>query len=325
MINKLIFFPDYDSTTGFGHLNRLYAFAQQIDDLVEIQFIFQKVVPEKFPYNHLTINKKFNVENEFNWLKNNIDEDTSVLVMDGYRFDGNYFKKLKKKLKKIKLIYIDDYAGSHEFPDIIINHAPGVTFRQYKVQPATKLLLGLDYLMLRREFFDRSKKSKKVEDGSIFICLGGLDDKNLTEKITSILIHLKEVKKINVVLGHDYFHSLKRLENNKLKLYYRLSAQEIKNKMEVSKLIIVPSSTIALEALTLKKNMISIKTSQNQDLIHVGLSKFENIKCIDAIQGLDIKKFQNMVIDQIIKPNIIKNHKFNSRLRDTVLDYLQTV
>ena len=54
-------------------------------------------------------------------------------MLDGYRFTLEYQKELKEKIN-IKLIYIDDFAGDQLYADIVINHAPYVNPKLYRVK-----------------------------------------------------------------------------------------------------------------------------------------------------------------------------------------------
>ena len=323
MISKLVFFPAYDSTTGSGHLNRLIAFAEQMEDTVTVEFIFASTVPRNFSFPYQVLSEGKTIYEEINKLKVHVNQANDALVLDGYRFDQKYQKVLRENIKRIKLILIDDFTGKQEYADIVINHAPGISQAQYNIGPSTSLLLGLDYIMLRKEFLNKETNVLEIEQGNVFICFGGLDENNLTEYFAEIVVSIKEVKSINIVLGSDYSHSTKWSEHKKINIFSHLTAQEMKDKMEKSQLLVLPSSTLALEALMLNRNMISIITSNNQQLIHSGLADCSNVKTIALPFKDKHKTIRNLIQNQFNNTLPVKagNH-YTSKLKNTILDQL---
>ena len=73
-----------------------------------------------------------------------------IVVLDGYQFDSDYQRKIKRK--GCKLICISDFHDQHFYADLVINHAPGVTKNNYDGELYTKYLLGPKYALLRPEF-----------------------------------------------------------------------------------------------------------------------------------------------------------------------------
>lgn len=319
-----MFFPDNGIYSGNGHVNRLLSFAEQVKDIFEIEFLFLDNIKQKFPFKHETIIKCETISEEIEYLYTKLEHKQTALVLDGYRFDQDYQRALRDKLKEIIIIYVDDFAGEQMFADIVINHAPKIKSNKFIIKPKTQLLLGLDYLMLRQEFFEKNFNSKNVTDRSVFVCFGGLDKDNWSKKIVEILIKIPRVSLVTVVLGKDYKHSLEWVENKKINYHVNLSVGELIEKMEKSEIVIVPSSTMALEGLALGKKILAFKTINNQELIFRGLNEISNVETYDLIENLNIKSVVEQKINKLFHAENSNRNKtvFKSLLKSRIKELL---
>lgn len=299
MKTKLLFFPEYNLTTGKGHLNRLLAFAEQVKNNYEVEFIFISTAPKTISFNYFTLKKSNSIIDEINSLSQEIDHRCAALVLDGYHFNQDYQKKLKQKIDNVKLIYVDDLAGKQCYADVVINHAPGAKPIHYQVSKKTRLLLGTKYLMLRKEFLNQYDKVYTPVKGSVFICFGGLDEENWTKYFVKQLVKIDQVKQINVVLGEGYKYAPSLFEHAKINCYKQLSSSEIKKQMELSELLVIPSSTISLEALALNKTFVSVKTVDNQKYIHEGWKGYNQVYPIDVSKKIDTEEVKRWILNQL--------------------------
>ncbi len=108
------------------------------------------------------------------------------IILDGYRFDLEYQQRIK--LGGMKLLLIDDFgtAGQH-CADLILNQNYGATDAQYRCGSGTRLLLGPDYAVLRREFRSWLGWSRPVcsSTSGLLVTLGGSDPDGLTARVVS--------------------------------------------------------------------------------------------------------------------------------------------
>lgn len=103
------------------------------------------------------------------------------LVIDGYHFTHGYHRSIREQ--GFKLLVIDDYHHLDQYDaDIILNQNIGADRYNYSCGPATCLLLGPAYAMLRSEFTDNPPMDEKqpARARSILVTLGGADADNLT-------------------------------------------------------------------------------------------------------------------------------------------------
>lgn len=112
------------------------------------------------------------------------------VVLDGYHFDTAC--QLAVMRAGYRLLVIDDYAHLPEYHcDILLNQNIGSELLDYNGEISHKLF-GLDYVILRQEFFDIPKdiqtKARHVLPQRILITLGGGDFIEYLEKIAIDMI-----------------------------------------------------------------------------------------------------------------------------------------
>jgi len=111
------------------------------------------------------------------------------LVVDGYHFDSMYQKKIKEA--GYRLLWIDDYGhAEHYYADIMLNQNVSAEASFYaKREPATRLLLGTRYVLLRREFRQWQGWQREIPATAkkILVTLGGGDPENVTLKVVRAL------------------------------------------------------------------------------------------------------------------------------------------
>ncbi len=309
---KIYFYPEYSKVSGQGHLKRLMALNEYVCENFSTSFIFKTEIPKDFKYDFLLLPNSSNYKRDIDYLKNEIISD-SVLVLDGYIFHSSFQEQIKKRTL-FKLVYIDDLGGHFPFADVVVNHAPGVKKTDYHVNPKTKLLLGLDYLLLREAFFKKNSIIPSIQFKSVFVCFGGCDTENFSKTISEELVKLPKVKRINLVFGDQYPFSKKWVSDKKIKVLENLSADKVKHYMKKSNLIIVPSSTLVLESLCIGRPIITIKTSKNQNFIFKGLKKYKHVYRFQEYNSKTKKLLSQVVLKYLTDKNFeYEVIKFDSR------------
>ena len=111
----------------------------------------------------------------------------NVLVVDGYLFERNFFEILE--IKKTNFVVIDDNVETKALaPSVVINQNPHATPEMYAhLSGNPKLLLGLEYALLRREVREAVKLSLVPVAKKVFVAMGGSDFLKLTEPIVLAL------------------------------------------------------------------------------------------------------------------------------------------
>ena len=107
----------------------------------------------------------------------------AVLVIDGYKFEREFFSELEGRATNF--VVIDDNVETKALaPSVVINQNPDATAEMYShLSGNPKLLLGLQYALLRREVREATKQSINPVAGKVFVAMGGSDFLQLTSPI----------------------------------------------------------------------------------------------------------------------------------------------
>lgn len=310
---------DGDSSIGLGHIMRLRSLAIYLNNLAEIIFVTKcnnlPVIDSLLAENIIVISLEsdISIQKEIDLI---INLNPDCVILDGYEFVTYYQNVLKKN--KLKIISIDDDFNSHYESDIVINHAPGVNPGKYSKEEYTKLLLGLDYLIINPIFLNCDLKNKIPL--SISVNFGGADSGNLTLKYLKYLIESDVFKKINVITGSANVHSdsikeyiINLNSETEINHFHSISQTELAELFCKSEFVLCPSSSVAYESLTSKCIVISGISADNQINIYKGLSDLNLIiKCGD-FNSIPENEFKSIV------KNSILNSEFKNQILDNIL------
>lgn len=307
---KIYFRADGNTEIGLGHITRSMALADMLKENFNAVFlvqnpseILQKQIRESFDLVLLPQTQDY--LQEANFIKENYLQKNDIIVLDGYNFQTNYQKILKTQ--NIKLVCIDDMHAWHFVADVVINHAGGVRESKYSCENYTKLCLGTDYALLRKPFLEAAKKERKIEKiEKVFICFGGSDIHNLSQKATEACLTIEKFTEIHVVLGSAYpflqeFTNFAQ-KHEKVQIHQNLDAQEMCNLMQHCQLAIAPASSIAYEICAVGMYLITGWYVENQQGIYqfllnnhlaLGAENFQNLTNNVSNFDMEIVYLQN--------------------------------
>jgi len=114
--------------------------------------------------------------------------------VDGYHFDSNYQRDLKAE--GLQVVFIDDsgHAGPYTADVIVNQNAYAEEILYERRDPNTRLLLGSDYVMLRREFLPWRQREWGIPDvgRKILVTMGGSDPDNVALSVIGALSEFAE-------------------------------------------------------------------------------------------------------------------------------------
>lgn len=316
MTKKVIFRADGNSTTGLGHLYRLFSLVEIVKGSLDFVFLTNEtstisVIPESYLIR--IIPENINIENEPGWLIANFPSKEYIIVADGYQFTTLYQNKIKQK--EYSLIYIDDLAKEHMYADVVINHSPYIQEEHYRKESYTKLALGTKYALLRPLFLKEAKQNKTKfinTIDSVFVCFGGADPFNLSLKAVQALLQMETFKKIYVVLGGAYKHQeifdLQKKYSNKIKIYVNLSEGQLIKIMKKCNFAVTPASTILYEVLCVNIPVVSGFYVGNQEFIYRGFLDKKGVYKGENMKSYQVSDFVNIISE------ILDEHEFNSQI-----------
>jgi len=184
---------DYGRMIGLGHLMRCLGIAQAYQEKGhEINFI------SSIECKNVSIEKRLRKERMgFTYLQAkpaSLDDaqktatyvkDDEWLVLDGYHFNRKYQRAIEGRVKQMLLV--DDFGqwkryGAH----MILNQNIFGKKKWYtRTSKNSQLLLGLEYIVLRKEFWKYvgHKRSISSRADKILVMMGGSDPHNATLKV----------------------------------------------------------------------------------------------------------------------------------------------
>lgn len=281
-MNKILLFrADGDNKTGLGHLYRLFALVEMLKEDYRFVFITKEssvvsVIP--LSYTIQIIPEEIDYSQEACWLANQFEANKSIVIADGYNFNGEYQKNIKRE--GFDLVYIDDLVKEHMYADCVINHSPEIEVSEYTKEDYTKLFLGTKFALLRPSFIQTAKiqKQKDLTMSNVFVCFGGADPLNLTQKVLNLLVKVQQVNQVNVLIGaannRDYHI---QSSNKEVNFYQNLNECELLELMQSCNCAIAPSSTILYELCCVKVPILSGYFVDNQIQIYNGFVKGQAI------------------------------------------------
>ena len=205
---------DADGKIGTGHIMRCIALAQAWQDQggevtfishCESEALSERIQREGFKFIDLdhVCPDSADLKNTLSILKNESADQKNWLVLDGYHFTLEYQKSIRDE--GYRLMVIDDMNHlPHYHADILLNqniHAPELT---YHCDEDTTMLMGTQYVLLRREFLKYRNFTRQipVQARNILVTLGGADPDNVTLKVIEALKLLDDQDiKIKIIVG----------------------------------------------------------------------------------------------------------------------------
>jgi UDP-2,4-diacetamido-2,4,6-trideoxy-beta-L-altropyranose hydrolase len=113
------------------------------------------------------------------------------VVVDGYQFHADYVDALRQA--GLRVLFVDDNGHAERYPaDLVLNQNLHASAELYAARgPASGLLLGPRYALLRREFLPARGEAETPEVGRrVLVTMGGGDPDNVTGKVVRSLAQL---------------------------------------------------------------------------------------------------------------------------------------
>lgn len=312
MKKNVVIRADGGTSIGMGHVVRCTALAEMLINDFNIVFAIQnpndsvKKVINKITDSIIELENTSNYEKDAsNFCKHISIND--IVVLDGYNFKTEYQQAIKDI--GCKLVVIDDLHDCHHIADIVINHADNANESDYSAEFYTKFCLGLDYILLRKEFLNIPFRNQKIKNVSrFFVSMGAADIHNNTAKFAEALIDLKTAEEIHLMVS-DLNPHLSLIENlafefPEIKLHFNLPAKKVVELIQYCDVVICPASSISLESCAVGVGLISGYTAENQIGNLNGLIKHKTLINFGNINQLSIKEVKSKLLKLIPYPTV---------------------
>ena len=219
---NLLFRTDGSLTMGTGHVMRCIALAQALEDaggravfaLADSTAGIQARLAEESCEELAVAGVAGSEDDAAQTIALAREKQVDWIVVDGYQFGEDYQRALKAA--GCKVLFLDDYGhASHYWAEVVLNQNAQASASLYSArESSTRLSLGPDYCLLRREFAAwRGWKREIAPTGSkVLVTMGGSDPDNCTATVIEALCSQSGVD-VTVIAGgsNPYFESLQRL------------------------------------------------------------------------------------------------------------------
>jgi UDP-2,4-diacetamido-2,4,6-trideoxy-beta-L-altropyranose hydrolase len=159
------------------------------------------------------------------------------IILDGYHFNSEYQRIIKGSGLRFVIID-DDGRADHYYADVVVNqnlHSGEGLYRNR--ESYTQLLLGVRYVLLRREFGKWREWEREIQRlaSNILVTLGGADPQNNSIKVLEAL-QRANLPRLNValVVGGSNPH-MQRLERELLRT--RVAVRLVRNVTDMAELM----------------------------------------------------------------------------------------
>lgn len=245
--------------TGYGHLTRCLGLAQGFAEKDVQAKLIVNCDPEGEQYL-----SDANVDS-YDWIRNNERfydqiEGAEIAVIDSYQAPLDVYEEVSNRVKLD--VYIDDYLRLDYPRGIIINGSMGAEHLPYLSNPGVRYLLGKDYIMLRREFWDVHKHKTNTAIQNVLITFGGQDIADLGFRTLEALIKEHPSLSYHLVLSN---HQEKPLEHNPRVCYYKsLNAGEMLDLMLKCDIAVSAAGQTINELMRVGIPTIAVSVADNQ-------------------------------------------------------------
>lgn len=178
---KIIIFTEGGRKIGFGHVSRCLALYEAFKE--------RGIVPDFIINGDPTIRtiirgKRFHI---LDWLKEKnklfkIVKEADIVIIDSYLAEKFLYDRISE-ITYGRLVAIDDYNRLAYPKGIVVNPSIYGDKLNYPKKDGVVYLLGKDYIILRKEFWEVPKKVVNKEVKNILVTLGGINHSGLAKRI----------------------------------------------------------------------------------------------------------------------------------------------
>lgn len=262
---KVLFLADASNTIGTGHGVRSLVLASELCQL-NIQAAVAGTDITRIASSALSLQEVTRIELvEAFSTRERLDligrTSPDLVILDGYEYAADLFEEIERM--GIKYGIIDDYGKTNALnPSFIVNQNPSANADLYNSRfPMSKIFLGLEYCLIRREVRDARRSASEHEHA--MVSLGGSDPLNLSLPVSRVLSELNIVTKVALgplVSGRDLIVAqLERLSEVSL-----IRQDEFVEALSTSRFAVLGAGSTLWEAAYLAKPTIGIIVAQNQ-------------------------------------------------------------
>lgn len=256
---KVVILTEAGKNIGFGHLTRCIAIYQAVEKKGDIA---ELIINSDNSILSFVGGKRYQL---FNWLENGkktkeLIKNSDFVIIDSYLADKPLYDEISRLIKG-KLLMIDDYKRLNYPKGVVVNPSIYGERLDYPKNELVEYLLGKDYIILRKEFWNIPEKKINKEIKDILITLGGIGNIDFLRKLSKFFSVNFPDFSYHVVTNSKFNFSP---EKNNLNLYSSLSAQEMSELMLKTDICIAGGGQTTYELARVGVPTIGICFADNQ-------------------------------------------------------------
>lgn len=299
---KIIIITEGSSEIGFGHITRCTSLYQAFK---EKNFQVHFIVNGDSTIASLLKDTEHSI---FNWLGDSpkllkLLNGEDIVVLDSYLADEELYKTISDSVALS--VYIDDNKRINYPKGIVINGSIFASKINYPAADEVDYLLGSQYVPLRREFWNFSKKeiNKNLQD--VMITFGGDDFRDMTPDILKILIDKYPHFNKKVVIGRGFkkISVIENLMDEKTELIYYPDSEGMLKLMLESDMAISAGGQTLYELAKVGLPTIAIGVAYNQT--H-NLENWQEAGFIEFVGFWDNENLHNNILEKL---DLLKDKK----------------
>ena len=198
---KIFIVTEGGKDIGFGHIMRCIALA---DAFEEKGMESRLIVNGDKTVNSILRGKKYVI---FNWIEDQkrllrLLRSQSIVIIDSYLAGVGLYRKISKSVKTS--VYIDDNNRIKYPRGIVLNGNIYAKSLKYEKTKNITYLLGVDYIPLRKAFWEIPARRVRKKIRNVMISFGGNDARNMTVRVLRILKEAYPLLRKNAVIGRAF-------------------------------------------------------------------------------------------------------------------------
>jgi UDP-2,4-diacetamido-2,4,6-trideoxy-beta-L-altropyranose hydrolase len=292
---------DASPEMGMGHFMRCLALAEHCHTLkMSVHFVCytlvescqRKLAGNSFPIHYL---KNISPSEQAKETLAIADaHQAKAILFDGYHFSEDYLNHFKNT--SLQLWMIDDFGGVPDYFHMALNFQPWADPASYSQH--CKSFIGLDYYLLRKEFWSFPQDSK-YKTQQILLTMGGTDPHQQTMRVLNILRELNNQISICVILGSmvpDILEYVEMSKNNNQQITIHTNPENMPELMAASLFAITAGGGTCWELAFMGTPSIVMAQADNQTQVAEYVIKHR--------VGINLGAY-NKVTDQNIIENVM--------------------
>lgn len=293
--------------TGYGHLTRCLALYQG--------FMERKITPvfiANCDEGGMQILDGVQIKN-FNWIHDsdrlvNIISGSDIAIIDSYLADLPLYEKVAITTNCV--VFLDDTMRLDYPHGILINGSIGAENLPYKKSKYRKLLLGYDYIPLRKDFWEIPEIYRRSTPPQVLIVMGSKNCNSISKDVLSFLLPHYPLFSFELIVEQGFEYLLgEDTESYRIRAHSHVDAVMVKELMMRSEIIITAAGQSLYESLRFDAHVIPVLTAENQLNSLKGLKEAGFVKQTLIASNANFKRSLLDVMAGLTNPGIKSNHR----------------